>query len=166
MGGMNESNHIQHPLWKGAAGMDIIIGCDHGGFELKEDCKAFLQTLDNVGLKDVGVFSTDSVDYPSVAQTVAKAVAEGQYPRGILICGSGIGMSIAANRYKGVRAALCYNLYAARMCREHNNANILVMGGRVMGIDLALEIVACFLRTEFQGARHQRRIDQIDTLGK
>ncbi len=142
--------------------MEIIIGSDHAGFELKERCKAHLEGLDGFSVKDIGVFNTDSTDYPNVAHKLAGAVSEGEYSRGILICGSGIGMSIVANRYKGVRAALCHNIYLARMSRMHNNANILVMGERVIGWGLALEMVDAFLDTAFEGGRHQTRLDLIE----
>ena len=108
--------------------MDIVIGSDHGGFDLKETVKAVLDASDEYSLTDIGVFSSQSSDYPKIAHQLAQAVSHGEYRRGILICGSGLGMSIVANRYKGVRAALCHNLYAARMSRRHNDANILVMG--------------------------------------
>ncbi len=143
--------------------MEIIIGSDHAGFELKERCKSHLESSDGFSVKDIGVFNKDSADYPSVAHKLARAVAEGEYGRGILICGSGIGMSMVANRYKGVRAALCHNLYLARMARMHNDANILVMGERVIGWGLALEMVDIFLDTPFDGGRHQKRLDQIDS---
>jgi len=142
--------------------MDIVIGSDHGGFDLKETCRAALDTYQGYRVTDIGVFSRESSDYPKIAHQLAQAVSRGEYRRGILICGSGLGMSIVANRYKGVRAALCHNLYAARMSRRHNDANVLVMGGRVTGVDLSLEIVNVFLNTEFEGGRHQRRVDQIE----
>ncbi|MBW1828868.1 MAG: ribose 5-phosphate isomerase B [Deltaproteobacteria bacterium] len=142
--------------------MEIIIGSDHAGFELKERCKAHLEGLEGFSVKDIGVFNTESADYPNVAHNLAGAVSDGQYSKGILICGSGIGMSIVANRYKGVRAALCHNLYLARMARMHNNANILVMGERVIGWGLALEMVDAFLDTDFDGGRHQVRLDMIE----
>ena len=142
--------------------MDIIIGADHGGFELKEECKASLEKAGEYTVTDRGVFSPQSSDYPNIAHKVAQAVSKGEYDRGVLICGSGIGMSIVANRYKGVRAALCHNLYMARMSRLHNNANILAMGARVLGVGLALEILELFLRTGFEGGRHKSRIDLID----
>jgi ribose 5-phosphate isomerase B len=145
--------------------MDIVIGSDHAGFPLKEACKAFLEKNDGYKVEDMGVYNTQSFDYPKIAHKVARAVAEGTYSRGILICGSGIGMSMVANRYKGVRAALCDNLYSTRMCRLHNDANILTMGGRVLGVGLALEILDLFLRTDFEGGRHKSRIDQIDAGG-
>jgi len=142
--------------------MNIVIGSDHAGFGLKEECKAFLEKAGEYKVTDMGVFSRESSDYPRIAHRVAQAVSKGVYSRGILICGSGIGMSITANRYRGVRAALCHSLYAARMSRLHNDANILTMGDRVSGIGLALEILDLFLKTEFEGGRHKSRIDQID----
>ena len=142
--------------------MDIVIGSDHAGFPLKETCKAFLEKNSQYKVEDMGVYNTQSFDYPKVAHKVAGAVAKGRYDRGISICGSGIGMCMVANRYKGVRAALCENLYSARMCRLHNDANILTMGDRILGVGLALEILDLFLRTEFEGGRHKSRIDQID----
>jgi ribose 5-phosphate isomerase B len=143
--------------------MDIMIGSDHAGFGLKEICKDFLGKREEYVVTDVGVFSRESSDYPLIARKVARGVASGQYRRGILICGSGIGMSMVANRYKGVRAALCCDLYSARLSRLHNDANILAMGERVLGAGLALEILSTFLETEFEGGRHQVRIDQIDS---
>jgi ribose 5-phosphate isomerase B len=142
--------------------MEIIIGSDHAGFELKKRCKAHLEGLEGFSVKDIGVFNMESADYPNVAHKLAGAVSDGQYSKGILICGSGIGMSIVANRYRGVRAALCHNLYLARMARMHNNANILVMGERVIGWGLALEMVDAFLDTDFDGGRHQVRLDMIE----
>jgi len=142
--------------------MDIVLGSDHGGVELKEICKAHLEGSPDYRVTDMGVFSADSTDYPEMAHRVALAVAKGEFHRGILICGTGLGMSIVANRYKGIRAALCHNLYTTRMSRQHNDANILVMGGRVIGSGLALEMVDLFLMTSFEGGRHQRRVDLID----
>jgi len=142
--------------------MDIIIGSDHAGFGLKEECRLLLEKSKEHEVMDAGVYSRESSDYPKIAHKVAKAVADGEYARGILICGSGIGMSMVANRYKGVRAALCHNLYTARMSRLHNDANILVMGDRVIGVGLALEMVEIFLKTEFEGGRHKSRLDMID----
>jgi ribose 5-phosphate isomerase B len=142
--------------------MEIILGSDHAGFDLKEACKAHLERLPDYSVTDIGVFSRDSADYPKVAHKLSQAVAGGKYNLGILICGTGLGMSIVANRHKGVRAALCHNLYTARMSRLHNDANILAMGGRVIGEGLALEMVDLFLSTPFEGGRHQLRLDQID----
>ena len=142
--------------------MDIIIGSDHAGFDLKEACKSHLKGPGNYSVKDIGVYNKDSADYPKVAHELARAVAGGEFSCGILICGSGVGMSIVANRHKGVRAALCHNIYLARLARMHNDANVLVMGERVIGSGLALEMVDVFLSTSFEGGRHQSRLDQID----
>ncbi len=141
--------------------MNIAIGSDHGGFELKEKIKPLIVELGH-DVEDVGCYSMDSVDYPEQAKAVSKMVAEGKADRGILICGTGIGMSLAANRCKGIRAALCHELFTARMSRKHNDANILCMGGRVIGPELAKEMVKIWLATEFEGGRHKRRIDMID----
>ncbi len=143
--------------------MDIIIGSDHAGFDLKEDIKRFLSKKGNYIVKDMGAFSDDPVDYPIIAHQVAKNIAENKFSRGVLICGSGIGMSIVANRYRNVRAALCHDLFTVRLSRKHNDANILVLGGRVLGLDLALRMVDLFLSTDFEGGRHQRRLEEIDT---
>jgi ribose 5-phosphate isomerase B len=142
--------------------MNIIIGSDHAGFDLKEACRSFLEGLAEFPVQDAGVFSRDSADYPEIAHKVSNAVSTGEFSRGILICGTGLGMSIAANRHKGVRAALCHNLYTARLGRAHNDANILCMGGRAIGVGIALEMVELFLKTPFEGGRHQRRIDLIE----
>ena len=143
--------------------MALAIGSDHGGYELKKEIK---DLLDDKGIeyKDFGTDSGESVDYPEFAQPVAQAVAEGEYEKGILICGTGIGMSIAANKIKGVRAALCHDVYSARMTRRHNNSNLLTMGGRVIGADLAREIVKVWVEEDFDGGRHKRRIDKISQL--
>ncbi len=143
--------------------MNIIIGSDHGGFELKEICRKFVETRGHCRITDAGTFSEDSMDYPRVAHKVSRAVSEGEYARGILICGTGIGMSVVANRYAGVRACLCHNLFTARLSREHNDANILVMGGRVIGRGIAIEMVDLFLSTPFEGGRHKLRLNLIET---
>ena len=145
--------------------MDIGLACDHGGFELKEELKAFLKSS---GLEaiDFGTFDETSVDYPDFGILLAQKVSKGELKRGILICGTGIGMSIVANKFPGVRAALANDLYSARCSREHNDANILVIGGRIIGRDLAREIVKVWLTTPFAGGRHQRRIDKISALEK
>jgi ribose 5-phosphate isomerase B len=143
--------------------MNIIIGSDHGGFELKEICRNFMKTLPEFNVKDAGTFSEDSMDYPHVAHSVARSISEGEFERGILICGTGIGMSVTANRYPGIRACLCHNLFTARLSREHNDANILVMGGRVIGKGIAIEMVKLFLQTPFDGGRHEVRLNQIET---
>lgn len=142
--------------------MKIIIGSDHGGFDLKEACKAHLEGLPQWEVTDAGVFNRDPAGYPKVAHKVAQGVAKDEYQRGILICGTGLGMGIVANRYKGVRAGVCHNLFTARLSRQHNDANILVMGGRVIGVGIALEMVDLFLETPFDGGRHELRLNQID----
>ena len=142
--------------------MSIIIGSDHAGFDLKEKCKKYLRDVLKKEVEDIGVYNKRSSDYPDIGHKLAEAVADGRYKRGILICGTGIGMSIVANRYKGVRAALCHDLYTAKYSRLHNDANVLVIGGRVIGEDLALEMVKLFLDTPFEGGRHKRRVDKID----
>jgi ribose 5-phosphate isomerase B len=142
---------------------DVIIGCDHAAFGLKERIKAFI--IDQ-GIKvvDIGTFNEDSVDYTDFGIRVASAVSKKEFERGILICGTGIGMSIVANRFPGVRAALCTEIFSARMSRSHNDANILVLGGRVIGDILALEIVKTWMETPFEAGRHQKRIDKIDEI--
>ena len=140
----------------------IAIGCDHGGFELKQEIMKHLQDR-NLEYKDFGCYSTDSVDYPEDGKAVANAVAAGECERGILICGTGIGISITANKVKGIRAALCTDCFMAEATRLHNDANILALGGRVVGAGLALKIVDTFLDTEFSNdERHIRRIAQIE----
>ncbi len=140
----------------------IGIGSDHGGFELKEKVKKHLEER-GLEYKDFGTYSADSCDYPVYGRAVAKAVASGECDRGILICGTGIGISITANKVKGIRAALCSDCYSAQATREHNDANILAMGARVLGDGLALKIVDTFLDTPFSGdERHKRRISMIE----
>ncbi|MFZ5625962.1 MAG: ribose 5-phosphate isomerase B [Bacillota bacterium] len=143
--------------------MKIAIGSDHGGFFLKEEIKRLLEEL-GLEYRDFGCHSPESVDYPDIAEAVGEAVARGEYPRGILICGTGIGISIAANKIPGVRAALCHDTFSARATREHNDANILCMGERVIGFGLAREIVKTWLEGSFAGGRHQRRVDKIRQL--
>ena len=142
--------------------MVIILGSDHAGFDLKSVCREHLETKEGVVLKDIGVFSRDSMDYPVIAHEMAASIQNGEAAMGVIICGTGIGMSMVANRYKGVRAALCHNTYTARMSRLHNDANILAMGGRVIGPGLALEMLDVFVETPFEGGRHQNRINQFD----
>ncbi|UCG67303.1 MAG: ribose 5-phosphate isomerase B [Deltaproteobacteria bacterium] len=142
--------------------MNVIIGSDHAGFDLKEEIKRSLTEKGEYPVTDMGTFSNAPVDYPIIAHQVAKNISEKRFHWGILVCGSGIGMSIVANRYPRVRAALCSNLFAVKVSRQHNDANILVLGGRVLGIDLALEMVDLFLHTQFEGGRHQRRLEQIE----
>jgi len=143
--------------------MNIIIGSDHAGYDLKEECKSFLQKIGGHNVTDIGTFNKESIDFPKIAHQVASAVEKREYDRGILICGTGIGMSMTANRHAGVRAALCHDHYSARMCRLHNDANVLAMGGRILGVGLALEILDTFLKTPFEGGRHKPRIDQIES---
>ncbi len=140
--------------------MKIVMGSDHAGFELKEHVRKYLLEK-GVEVEDQGAYSLESVDYPDFAKKVSEAVLE-QGILGILICGTGIGISIAANRHRGIRAALCENEFSARMSRAHNNANILCMGGRVVGIGVAESIVDAFLSTEFEGGRHARRVEKIE----
>jgi len=140
--------------------LKIAIGSDHGGFRLKEEVKKMLEEQ-GYDFRDFGTFSEASVDYPDVALEVARAVQAGSFDRGILICGTGIGIGIAANKLAGIRAALCHDTFSARASREHNNANILTMGERVIGPGLAKDIVNVWLETEFAGGRHARRVDKI-----
>ncbi|WP_163339697.1 ribose 5-phosphate isomerase B [Desulfopila sp. IMCC35008] len=137
--------------------MNVVVGADHGGFELKEHLIVVLSELGHE-VTDVGCYSLDSVDYPDIAGKVREKILAGNGDRGILICGTGIGMSIAVNRSLEIRAALCHDEYTARMSREHNNANVLCLGARVTGLGVAEEIVRVWMETEFEGGRHQRRI--------
>ena len=141
----------------------IIIGCDHAAYQLKEILKAHL-IREGFDVEDVGAFGPESVDYPRIGTEVASRVSRGEYPRGVLLCGTGLGMSMVANRFAHVRAALCNDLFSAAMSRKHNDANILVMGGRVVGDILGLEILKTWLETPFEGERHQRRLDMFDNL--
>ena len=140
--------------------MKIARGCDHGGFELKEAVRGYLEER-QIPYEDFGAYNTDSVDYAPIAAKAARAVAAGQADFGVLVCSTGIGISMAANKVKGIRAALCTNEFCAEMTRRHNNANILCMGGKVIDKETAVKLVDIFLHTEFEGGRHQRRIDQI-----
>lgn len=144
--------------------MKLAIGCDHGGLELKEEIVKFIKPIKNIELTDHGTTSKDSVDYPDFGRKVSEAVSNGSADRGILICGTGIGMSIVANRYPKVRAALCHDHFTAQMSRLHNDANVLAMGERVIGKGVALEIVKTWLETEFEGGRHQKRLDKIQEI--
>ena len=143
--------------------MKIALGADHGGFELKEKVKTHL-IKKGYEVLDLGTNSTDSVDYPEFGHAVGHAVVDKKVEFGIVVCGTGIGISIAANKVPGVRAALCTNTTMARLTREHNNANILAMGGRIIGDVLALEMVDTFIDTEFQGGRHENRINKIESV--
>ena len=141
----------------------ILIGSDHGGFELKETIKKYLEKK-CIPYQDLGTESNNSVDYPAYAIDVARRISEKKADSGILICGTGIGMSIVANKFPGVRATLCCNTYTAKMSREHNNSNILILGGRTIEPEHAVEITEVWLTTEFEGGRHQKRLDRITTL--
>lgn len=143
--------------------MNIVIGSDHGGYELKEQVKDLLAELGHE-ITDVGCHSPESVDYPDIAQELSARVVAKSSKCGILICGTGIGMSIAVNRDERIRAALCHDEYTARMSREHNDANVLCLGARVSGLGVADAIVRAWLSTEFAGGRHQRRIEKFSTL--
>lgn len=145
--------------------MQIGLACDHGGFELKEELKAFLRSL-SIEPIDMGTSSEDSVDYPDFGSRVAEKVSHGELEKGILICGTGIGMSVVANKFPRVRAALANDLYSARCSREHNNSNILIIGGRIVGKGLAKEIVKIWLETPFSGGRHKARLEKIEALEK
>ena len=144
--------------------MKITVGSDHGAVKLKEEVKMVLKEFDNIEIHDVGTFGTDAVDYPDVAEKVCNEIINGHSDRGILLCGTGIGMTIVANKFKGIRCALCNDVYSAKMSREHNNANILAMGGRVLGFGPAGEIVRAWLTTDFAGGRHERRINKITKI--
>ena len=144
--------------------MKITIGSDHGAVELKEEVKKVLAEFEGVEVKDVGTFGTDSVDYPDIAEKVCADVVSGAADRGIVLCGTGIGISISANKIKGIRCALCNEVYSAKMSREHNNANVLAMGGRVVGFGVAAEIVRTWMTTDFAGGRHERRVNKIMAL--
>ena len=143
--------------------MKIAIGSDHAGFELKEKITKFLKAL-NHEYEDFGTDSEESVDYPDYALKVAETVARKECDRGILICGSGIGMCMSANKVPGIRAALCYNVEMARLSREHNDANVLTMGARMIDEDTTKEIVSVWLKTEFLGERHLRRVNKMKDI--
>jgi ribose 5-phosphate isomerase B len=141
----------------------IVMGSDHAAYQMKETIKSYLEER-GFAVEDVGAPGTDSVDYPDFGIKVASAVSTGKQKRGILMCGTGLGMSMVANRFPGVRAALCGDIFSAVMSRQHNDANILVLGGRVIGDVLAKEIVRAWLDTEFDGGRHQNRLDKFDRI--
>lgn len=144
--------------------MKIAFGCDHAGFELKKELIKYTISL-NYDYEDYGTYDEDSVDYPDFGIKIAKGVAHGEFERGILICGTGIGMTITANKVAGIRAALCYNTMTAKLCREHNDANILVLGAKVVDSELAKEILKIFIETEFSNeGRHIRRLNKIKEL--
>jgi len=144
----------------GGEKLSIAIASDHGGYELKREVIKYFDK-NNISYTDLGTYSAESVDYPDIAIACAEAVARGEYEKGIIICGTGIGVCIAANKVKGIRAALCHDTFSARMSRQHNDANILTMGGRVIGPGLAIEIVKTWLASEFEGERHARRVNKI-----
>ncbi len=139
----------------------VLIGADHAGFQLKEHIKAYL-LKQQINALDVGTYSEESCDYPLIAHELCSRLMNGEAPRGILICGTGLGMSITANRHRGIRAALCTCEYHARMSRAHNNSNILVLGSRVTGSDLAISILQAWMETPFDGGRHARRVEYIE----
>jgi ribose 5-phosphate isomerase B len=143
--------------------MTVALGCDHAGWELKEQLKAWLIQAGHHVL-DFGTHSVEPVDYPDYAAQVADSVADGKAERGLLVCGTGVGMAITANKVQGIRAAFCPDLLSARLSREHNDANVLTLGGRLMGRELALEILKVWLATPFAGGRHQRRIEKITQI--
>jgi ribose-5-phosphate isomerase B len=150
---------------KGEKQMIVAIGCDHGGYAMK---LKLIEHLNKIGVeyKDFGTFSEESCDYPDYALPVAEAVKDGLCDRGILICGTGIGISIAANKVPGIRASLCHDVFSAKATRKHNDSNILAFGARVIGEGLMTEIVDAYLSTEFEGGRHSARIDKITAIEK
>ncbi|MDD4700206.1 MAG: ribose 5-phosphate isomerase B [Oscillospiraceae bacterium] len=143
----------------------LAIGCDHGGYELKQKIMEHLKEKE-IEVKDFGTYSSASVDYPDIALKVSKSVVSGEAKLGILICGTGIGMSLAANKVHGIRAAACSETFSAKYTRLHNDANILCLGGRVVGDGVAMEIVDLFVDTPFEGGRHQRRVDAVMDIEK
>lgn len=140
--------------------MKIAFGCDHGGYDLKEDVIEFLKSRD-IEVLDLGTYSTASVDYPDYGKAVGEAVQSKEADLGIVICGTGIGISLAANKVEGIRAAVVSDTFSARMARMHNNANVLAFGARVVGKGLAIDLVKAWLDTSFEGGRHERRVDKI-----
>ncbi|NBI06052.1 ribose 5-phosphate isomerase B [Senegalia massiliensis] len=140
--------------------MKIAIGSDHGGYGLKQNIIKYLEDS-GYEYNDFGTYSEDSVDYPDFGKKVSESVAKGEYDKGIVICGTGIGISIACNKVRGIRCALCSDIYSAKKAAEHNNANIIALGGRVLGQDLAQAIVEAFLSSEFEAGRHERRVNKI-----
>ncbi len=141
----------------------LYLGADHGGYELKESVKKYLDEK-GIEYEDCGTYSSESVDYALIAKNTCDKIVAGEGNRGILCCGTGIGISMAANKVNGIRAACCSDYFSAKHTRLHNDANVLCMGGRVVGAGLALELVEVFLNTEFEGGRHQRRIDQLKDI--
>jgi len=145
--------------------MKIVLACDHGGFELKEAVKEHL-IKNGYDVNDIGVYNTNSVDYPDYGKNAAEIVAKNEADKGIVICGTGIGISLAANKVKGIRCALCTNEYMAKMSRMHNDANMLAMGNRVIGHGVALDIVDVWLSTTFEGGRHDVRVKKLMEIEK
>ena len=145
--------------------MKIALGCDHGGLNLKQEVAKYLET-ENIEFNDFGTYTDESCDYPDIALPVAEAVVAKEFDFGILICGTGIGIGIAANKVPGIRAALCSDTFSAHATREHNDANILILGERVVGKGLAIDIVSTFLNSKFEGDRHARRINKITEIEK
>lgn len=143
--------------------LKVAIGSDHGGFRYKENIIDYLKSR-NIEYIDVGTHTPESCDYPEIARNVAEKVISGQVNRGILVCGTGIGMSLAANKVKGIRAACCSEHFSAKYTRLHNDSNILCLGGRVIGVGTAIELVDLFVDTEFEGGRHQTRVDKITAI--
>ena len=143
--------------------MKIALGCDHAAFELKEAVKAKMESEGHTVI-DVGTDSNESVDYPKFGDAVGRTVASGEAERGIALCGSGIGISIACNKVPGIRAALCTSVEMAEMCRRHNNANVVCMGARMISQELAFDIIDTWMKTEFEGGKHLRRINEIEDL--
>ncbi len=141
----------------------VALGCDHAGFPLKDEIRRYLEGQ-GAEVIDVGCPSAESVDYPVYGAAVARRIASGEAGRGVIICGSGVGMSMVANRFRGVRAVLANDAYTAGLSRRHNDANVLCLGARIVGPGLALEIVKTFMETPFEGGRHQRRVEMIDTV--
>ena len=143
----------------------IIVGCDHGGLDLKNEIIVHLNKR-GIEVTDVGTYTSDSCNYPDYARALCKRIQSGEFERGILVCGTGIGISIAANKHKGIRAACCADTFSARMTRMHNDANVLCLGGRVVGVGLALDMVDLFVDTEFEGGRHSARVQMIRDIEK
>lgn len=141
--------------------MKVVLAADHGGFKLKEYVKEYLEN-EGYDIIDIGTNSEESVDYPLYGKKAGKMVANKEADYGVIFCGTGIGISIAANKIKGIRAGLCHNVFTAKLTREHNDANILAIGGRIIGKELAIEMVKTFLNTEFEGGRHINRVNLIE----
>ena len=144
--------------------MKIVVGADHGAVDLKEEVKLVLKEFPNINVVDIGTFSHDPVDYPDIAKMACEKITSCECELGVLLCGTGIGISIAANKINGIRCALCSDVFSAKMARAHNNANVLALGGRVLGVGPAGEIVRAFIEGKFEGGRHERRVNKIMDL--